>query len=391
MPTTEQTITCPKCGTQFPLSEAYSRQMKEALAEAIRHAELESAEKLEAEKKHIAEAADRKAKEATTLEVQDLKEQLKEKDEKVAEFGRQELGLRKQQRELKEKTESLELEMARKMDEFRDKIIEEAQKKADEDYRLKGLEKDKKISDMTAQIEELKRKAEQGSQQTQGEVVELELESFLKSTFPLDEIVPVGKGVTGADVIQTVKNQLGQTCGTIIWESKQTKAWTEGWVTKLKDDQRTAKADIAIIMTAVLPKQVDSFGPYNGVWVTDYASAIGLATALRTGLEEVAMARLSAVGKNEKMEAIYNYLAGTEFRQKVEAIVEAFKMMQEDLDKEKKSTIAYWAKREKQIERVVFNTASMYGDLQGIIGASLPQIEALEMKELPEGDTESAL
>jgi len=365
--------------------------MKEALAEAIRHAELESAEKLEAEKKHIAEAADRKAKEATTLEVQDLKEQLKEKDEKVAEFGRQELGLRKQQRELKEKTESLELEMARKMDEFRDKIIEEAQKKADEDYRLKGLEKDKKISDMTAQIEELKRKAEQGSQQTQGEVVELELESFLKSTFPLDEIVPVGKGVTGADVIQTVKNQLGQTCGTIIWESKQTKAWTEGWVTKLKDDQRTAKADIAIIMTAVLPKQVDSFGPYNGVWVTDYASAIGLATALRTGLEEVAMARLSAVGKNEKMEAIYNYLAGTEFRQKVEAIVEAFKMMQEDLDKEKKSTIAYWAKREKQIERVVFNTASMYGDLQGIIGASLPQIEALEMKELPEGDTESAL
>jgi hypothetical protein len=181
---------------------------------------------------------------------------------------------------------------------------------------------------------------------------------------------------------------MGQTCGTIIWESKQTKAWTEGWVAKLKDDQRAAKADIAIITSHVLPKDVCGFGPYSGIWVTDYTSAIALAVALRASLEQVAMAKLSAVGKNEKMDAIYNYLSGTEFKQKVEGIVEAFTVMKGDLEKEKKSIMAAWAKRDKQIDRVVLNTVGMYGDLQGIIGASLPQIEALEMNELEPGEEE---
>lgn len=385
MSPSEQTITCPKCGTEFPLSEAYSNQMKEEMADAQKRVEKEFGVKLETETRRAADEATKKAAEVTALTIEDMKKQLKEKDEKVKELNEQELELRKQRREFEEKAKSAELEMVRKLDEERCKIAAEAQKKADEDYRLKALEKDKKISDMTTQIEELKRKAEQGSMQTQGEVVELELEEILRATFPLDDIEPVGKGMPGADVVQTVKNKVGQPSGTIIWESKQTKAWTEGWVSKLKDDQRSAKADIAIIMTSVLPSDVEQFGPYKGVWVTDYASAIGLATALRAGLEEVAMAKLSAVGKNEKMEAIYNYMAGTEFRQKIEAIVEAFSSMQQDLNKERRATQAMWAKREKQISRVVENTVMMYGDLQGIIGASLPQIEALEMKELDEG------
>jgi hypothetical protein len=391
MPISAQMIECPHCHKEFPLSEAISKQLEEEMTDAQNRIKQEYEAKMESERKRIAEEAGKKAAEDASLELNDLKEQLKEKDEKVAEFGRQELELRKQQRELKEKTESIELEMARKMDDERDKIKEGALKEVADAHRAKDMENEKKLRDLTTQLEDAQRKLAQGSQQTQGEVVELELEDILRRTFPLDEIEPVPKGVTGADVIQKVKNQVGQVCGLIIWESKQTKAWTEGWVTKLKDDQRTVKADIAIIMTAVLPKQVDGFGPYNGVWVTDYASAIALATALRTGLEEVAMARLSAVGKNEKMEAIYNYLSGTEFKQKVEAIVEAFNSMREDLDKEKAAITKQWSKREMQINRVIVNTVGMYGDLQGIIGASLPQIEALEMKELPEGDAESAL
>lgn len=388
MPAAEQMITCPKCGTQFPLSEAYSKQMKEELAEAIRHAELESAEKLEAEKKHIAEAADRKAKEATSLEVQDLKEQLKEKDEKVKEFDRKELEFLKRKRELDDKVKSVDVEIAHKVEAASAELMTEAQRKADEDYKQKNMENEKVIGDLKKQIEEMKRMAEQGSQQTQGEVVELELEDILRATFPLDSIEPVAKGTPGADVLQVVMNQQGQRCGAILWESKQTKKWVEGWVAKLKDDQRAVKADFAIIRSAVLPKEVQDFSQYNGIWVTDYSSAIGLATALRTGIEEVALARLSAVGKNEKMEAIYNYLAGKEFRQKVEGIVEAFNTMKEDLDKEKVAITKQWSKREMQINRVIVNTVGMYGDLQGIIGASLPQIEALEMEELPEGEAE---
>lgn len=385
MSPSEQTITCPKCGHEFPLSEAYSTQMKEEIAAAKKHFEQESLLQLEAEKKRISEEANKKAKEGAALAMQDLEEQLKEKDEKVEELADQELELRKKQRELEDKAKSAELEMARKLDEERDKIKDAAMKEVADAHRSKDMENDKKLRDLTAQLEDAQRKLAQGSQQTQGEVVELELEEILKATFPLDDIGPVGKGMPGADVIHTVKNKVGQISGKIIWESKQTKAWTESWVAKLKDDQRSAKADIAIIMTSVLPSDVEQFGPYKGVWVTDYASAIGLATALRAGLEEVAMAKLSAVGKNEKMEAIYNYMAGTEFRQKIEAIVEAFSSMQQDLNKERRATKAMWAKREKQISRVVENTVMMYGDLQGIIGASLPQIEALEMKELDEG------
>lgn len=385
MNASKEMIECPFCHKQFALSEALSHQVEEELADARKQVELEYAAKMETEIKRATEAAARTAAEANTAKFQDLEERLKEKTDKVIAGEKKELEFLRLEKDLKEKMQSVDLEVARKVSEERTKVQAEAQKQADDSYKLKSMENDKVIGDLRKQIDEMKRKAEQGSMQTQGEVVELELEEILRSTFPLDEINPVGKGISGADVLQTVRNRAGQTCGSIIWELKQTKAWTEGWVAKLKDDQRAAKADVAIIMTRVLPKDVTGFGPYCGIWVTDYASAISLALALRAGLEEVAVAKLSAVGKNEKMEAIYNYLSGTEFKQKIQGIVEAFTTMKEDLEKEKKSIMTQWAKRDKQIDRVVLNTVGLYGDLQGIIGASLPQIEALEMKELEEG------
>lgn len=264
--------------------------------------------------------------------------------------------------------------------------MEKASKEFEEKYQLKDAEKDKQLNDMKIQIDELKRKAEQGSQQTQGEVLELELENILKASFPHDHIEPVPKGIKGADVLHKVHSPSGQFCGTIVWESKRTKAWSDGWVTKLKADQRSVKGEIAVILTTALPKDVKSFAHINGVWITDYTSMVGLATAIRMGLIEIANTKQVAVGKKEKMEIVYNYLSGSDFKQKVEAIVEAFKDMKEGLEKEKKAFTKIWAKREKQLDLVINNTAGMYGDIHGIIGTSLPEIKLLEIESEDEDD-----
>lgn len=274
--------------------------------------------------------------------------------------------------------------MTKKLDSEREKIRHMTLEKAMEEHRLKDLEKENQISDMRKQIDELKRKSEQGSQQRQGETLELELEDILRNEFPLDHIEPVPKGIRGADVLQKVHNQSG-CCGTIIWESKNAKVWKDSWIAKLKDDQRAVKAEIAVLMTTTLPNDVKNFAHINGAWVTNYTSIVGLATALRINLIQVATTKLASEGKNSKMEILYNYLSGSEFRQKVEAIAEAFVSMKKDLDQEKRAMMRIWSKRDKQIERVINNTATMYGDMQGIIGASMPQIESLELKALPAG------
>jgi hypothetical protein len=248
---------------------------------------------------------------------------------------------------------------------------------------MKALEKDKKIDDLIHQIDDLKRKAEQGSQQTQGEVLELEAETLLKAAFPFDQVEPVSKGVRGADVVQRVVNGAGQACGTIIWEMKRTKAWSEGWLLKLKDDQRAAKADLAVLVTTVLPAAVTNFQNLQGVWVTNHACMIGLAAALRSSLIQVSAAKTAAEGKHEKMEMLYRYLAGNEFKQRVEGIVDAFDSMKKQLDQEKRALMKIWAQREKEIERVVTNTIGMYGDFQGIIGGALPHIKSLELDAEP--------
>ncbi len=231
---------------------------------------------------------------------------------------------------------------------------------------------------MRRQIEDLKRKAEQGSQQLQGEAGEAELEAALRAAFPYDDIVPVAQGVRGADVHQVVIDSRGARCGAILWECKNARNWSDGWIAKLKEDQRTLRADVAVLVTASLPKSCTRFTFVDGVLVTDFSCAAALAAILRSNLLQLAQTRNAAVNKGEKLELLYRYLSGVEFRQRVEAIVEAFERMRDDLEQERRAAERQWAKRAKQIEAVTFNIAGMYGDLQGLVPA-LPSIERLEL------------
>ena len=373
---TKETIKCPDCGAVIELSEAISHDIEVRLKQQYEN-------EIGKTKKAIEEKAKIEAQESLNIKISDLNEQLEEKTKNLKEAQRQELELRKRQRELVEKEEKLELELSRKIDAERQKIIQKTSKEFEETHRLKDAEKDKQLDDMKKQIDELKRKSEQGSQQMQGEVLELELEESLKEEFPFDVIEPVAKGVKGGDIIQTVKTQSGRICGKILWETKRTKNWSESWIQKLKDDQRDAKADLAILASESLPKGLQHFRLISGVWVTDILSAVSLALALRVVLIQVARERVTQVGKKEKMELAYNYLTGQEFRNRVEAIVESFTAMKIDLEAERRAMLKIWAKREKQMERVISNAAGMHGDLQEIAGSSLP---AIKMLELPNDD-----
>jgi hypothetical protein len=413
-------IVCPHCGRDVALDEALSQRIRQQLQKEV-DAELAQKQQLlqqaearvQQEKKRLEErardletetsrrVAEEKAKlkgvlrkeleERSGQVLAQLKGQLEEKERKIATFVETELKLRKEKADLEEARKGLELEVARKIDEERKRIQEEAEKRIAEQYRLKEADKDKVIEDLKRQADEFRRKAEQGSQQLQGEVAELSLEEALRMSFPIDCIEEVPKGIRGADVIHKVCNQMGQPCGTLIWESKRTKAWSDGWVDKLKEDAREVKAEIAILVSTVLPKGLSGFGRVGGVWVCDHSLAVCLAQALRTGLIDVASAKMSASGKNEKMEMLYEYLSGPEFRQQVEGIVEAFTGMREDLDREKRAMEKIWAKREKQIERAVKNMGRMYGSMQGIIGRSLPELDLFDLKAIarPEGGEET--
>ena len=247
------------------------------------------------------------------------------------------------------------------------------------------MEKEQTIAAMQKQIEDLKRRAEQGSQQLQGEVQELALENLLRIKFPLDGIEPVPKGEYGGDILHRVIGISGQIGGTILWETKRTKNWSDTWLSKLREDQRIAKAEVAVIVSHVLPKDVDSFEMVEGIWVTNLRTFLPVAVILRQSLLDLAVARQVSDGQQTKTEMVYQYLTSSRFRHRVEAIVEAFSTMQEDLDKERKVIMKQWAKREEQIMRVMGATVGMYGDLQGIAGKSLQEIEGLELKTLEDG------
>ena len=377
------------------LKELQSREMaiikqQRGLEEKEKSFELDMARKLEVseneirkqfaeEKKLIENNAKKKAEEIYNIDINDLKEQIQEKTGQLKESKEQELALRKRQRELEEKEKNIELELSRKMDTEKRRILDEVSKDIADKHRLKDAEKEKQLSDMRKKIEELQRKAEQSSQQIQGEVLELELEELLGNEFPFDEIAPIAKGVKGGDILQIVKMQSGRVCGKILWETKRTKVWSDSWLQKLKDDQREAKADIPVLVSEALPPDFHHFKQISGVWVSDIPAAISLSFALRTVLLQVARTNVIQEGRKEKMEVVYNYLTGPEFRNRVEAIIESFSAMKTDLESEKRAMQKIWAKREKQIENVVSNTVGMHGDLQGIAGSSLPAIKMLEL------------
>ena len=384
---TEQKIKCPKCGESISIDDVLSHQIEAKYKKEFTEKEEQLKKNLESEvKKKITEQSEeykkqiknQVEKEAET-EKKFLNEQLAEKDRKLKEAQQNEIEIRKEKQKLKDEKDAFELEKTRQLDEERKKIEEEASKKATEAKQSEIDQLNKKLSDATKAKDELARKLEQGSQQTQGEVQEIILEDLLKSEFIHDDISPVPKGVNGADVIQTVKTKAGIECGKIIWESKKTKAWSDGWIKKLKDDQRLVKAEIAVIVSSVLPDDVKGIALRDGVWVCDIKFAISIATALRHSLEAVSREKSMSVGKNEKMEILYSYLTGTEFRQRMEAIVETFYSMNTLRNKEKLYFEKKWAEEEKQIQKVIKNTVGIYGDLSGIV-----QLQKIDLLELPE-------
>lgn len=414
----EPTIICPKCKNEIKLTESLAapliesvrhdyegrlaqkdldiaarektvREREEAVSKAKDAIESQVTERLQTERSKIAADEAKKARLALAndlqqkaKEVTDLQDILKQRDGKLAEAQKAQADLLKKQRELDDAKREVDLTIQKRVQAELDATRQKARKEAEDELKLKVLEKEQTITSMQKQIEDLKRKAEQGSQQLQGEVQELELETVLRTKFPRDTIEPVPKGEHGGDVLHRVIGPLCQPCGTILWESKRTKNWSDGWLAKLRDDQRTAKAEIAVIVTQVLPKGVETFELVDGVWVTQPIAAVPVAVALRQMLVEVAMVRQASEGQQTKMELIYQYLTGPRFRQRVQAIVEAFSSMKEDLDKEKKAILKQWAKREEQIERVMQATVGMYGDFQGIAGKTIQEIEGLEFKVL---------
>ena len=424
---TEPTITCPQCKTEIklteslaaPLIESTRRKFEKQLAQkdsdiaareqAMREKEKQLAKaktkldeqvadqvdaQLKKERIRIAAEEAKKAKHAAatdldqkTREVADLKEVLKSREEKLAEAQNAQAELIKKTRQLDDAKRELDLTVQKRVQEGLDATRRQAKKEAEDEQRLKVAEKEQTIAAMQKQIEDLKRRAEQGSQQLQGEVQELELENLLRNKFPFDAIEPVPKGEFGGDVLHRVVGPGGQSGGTILWEFKRTKNWSDAWLVKLRDDQRTAKAEIAVIVSQVLPKGVETFEMVEGVWVTHPRAALPVAMILRQSLLELALARQVSDGQQTKTEMVYQYLTGPRFRQRVEAIVEAFSTMQEDLDKERKVIMKQWAKREEQIERVMGATVGMYGDLQGIAGKSLQEIEGLDFPALEDGTT----
>lgn len=376
----DNTIACPQCGAEIPFSEAVSHRIREDLAR-----DFES--RLAAKKQQLLAQAKRQAQEKLALEMKDLESRVAEQKKELETARAAELGLRRKQRQLEDQKQALELDVARKLDAERARIREDAGKAAAEAERLKLAEKEKVISDLQREIQNLKQKAEQGSMQLQGEVLELDIEGRLSGQFPGDEIAPVDKGRRGADILQRVLTNTGHDCGTILWETKRTKNWGRDWPAKLKEDQRAAKADLAVIVTQALPPDMCGFGPVDGVWVCDYAMVAPLAVALRQGLISVAVARQAESGRQGKKEQLYEFLTSVEFRQRVEGVVEAFKAMCEDLEAEKRALAKHWGRREKQIEQAILHTAMLYGGIQGIVGENaLPDIAPLQLLPVGEND-----
>jgi hypothetical protein len=418
---TEPTIICPKCNTEIKLNESLAaplieatrlkyeqllakneadvskregaiRLREEAIAKEKASIDDRVAAEVETQRSKIATDEAKKARRVManelgqkTKEIGELQEVLEERDKKLAEAQKAQADLLRKQRELDDAKRELELTVEKRVQAGANATRAAARKEAEEEMKLKVMEKEQTITSMQKQIEELKRRAEQGSQQLQGDVQEVELEALLTSRFDRDTIQRVPKGEHGGDVLQRVVNLLGQECGTILWETKRTKNWSDGWLAKLRNDQRTVKAEISVIVSKALPPGVDAFEFIEGVWVAHPRVAIPVAVALRQTLIDVASARQSSEGQQTKMEMVYDYLTSPRFRHRVQAIVEAFSSMKEDLDKEKKAITKQWAKRDQQIERVMQATVGMYGDLQGIAGKTLQEIEGLEMKALESG------
>ena len=414
----QQTVTCPQCGEQIRLNESlaaplvkeverkYQQQMRQQqdamaarekevndraallarqAAEAEQRVSAQVQTRLEQERKQVIaqeaerakqRVADEMAQQASALQQNEAR--LRELAAKLQTAQQHEAEFLKQKRALDDERRELKLQIEKQVQQELETVRLQAQRQAEEQMQLKVHDKDEAIKALRRQIDELQRKAEQGSQQAQGEVLEIQAEQQLRARFPMDEIAPVPKGEFGGDLLHTVRDQSGQACGSILWEFKRTKAWSEGWLAKLRGDQRAAGAELAVLVTQTLPRDITHFDHMEGIWVSSLGCTLPVAIAMRQALIELSHARRAGQGQETKVQQIYSYLTGPQFRHRVGTIAEKFTDMRADLDQERKFLQKQWAKREKQLELVLEASEGMYGDLQGIAGRSLAEIDALE-------------
>lgn len=414
----EATVTCPKCGIEVRLTESLAAPLVASVRSAyeqrlrVQSAEMEGreqavqaraamlaaeqdnlearvatqlGERLEAERRTIIATESERAR----MQVQDQLESqaatLQEREARLADLNARlktaqdgEAALLRKERELDDARRELTLQVERGVQGGLEEARATARRQAEEALDLKVKEREHTISGLKQQIDDLKRKAEQGSQQAQGEVLELALEQQLRMRFPLDQIEPVAKGEFGGDVLHIVRDHAGQECGSILWELKRTRTWQEAWLSKLRSDQRAAGAEMAVIVSQALPREITHFDHLDGIWISSLSCMMPVAVSLRQALVQIALARRAGEGQETKVQQVYGYLTGPRFRHRVESIVEKFADMQDDLNRERKMMMKQWAKRDEQIRSVIDATAGMYGDLQGIAGKSLGEIDALE-------------
>ncbi len=363
-------------------TELEVRKQRQALEQERQALGLELARRLDEERAKIRTEASQEAQRIHQLALADKDRTLSELNAKLSESRQAELGIRKQRQALEEEKQALDLELVRRLDEERKRIREATQKEESERNRLKFAEKDKVIEDLRKQAEELRRTSEQGSQQLQGEVQERELEGLLRVAFPKDEIEPVATGHSGGDIVQKVVGSNGLVCGTILWESKRTKTWSDGWLTKNKEDQREAKADVGVIVSVALPKDVTRFERRESVWVSSFDCAVPLAIALRQMLQSTALMQLAGQDRAGKTDRTYAYITGQSFKHRVTAVAEAYRSMRDALEKERHFMNRAWARRQKDLDHIAENTAGLYGDLESILCQAMPEIEGLELPQI---------
>ena len=402
-------VTCPNCKHQFSIESALTADIEKEVGEKLKRefnekwkgekakvdeqmrlqkeqVELERKRILEEQtielanrKKEVEEQVKLKLTKENELQIEFYKKQNEENEEKLKALRKLEIEKMEIQQRMKDLENQHELDTKKLLLEKENELKERIGKEADQKNEMRLKEFQKKIDDQNRLIEEMKRKSEQGSMQMQGEVQELALEEMLKQIFPFDDISEVGKGVKGADLIQTVKNGMGQPCGTIVWESKRTKDFQPLWIEKFKADFRQSGGDVGVIVTQAMPKDMEGFGIKEGVYICQFHEARSLALILRQTLIKISEANASQENKGEKMTMLYHYLTGNEFKHQIEAISEGFMSLKTEITREKIAMERLWKEREKQIEKVLINTVGMYGSIKGIAGSAIAEIKGLEI------------
>ena len=395
------TIKCPKCGNEFEPNESIRDQIKKELNQkAIEWQKRKDEEfqlKMDEEKKRIQQQLEENIRRSISLDYENqlrlLAQTNKDNEEKLKEARQQQLELFKKEQELKNREAELELSVQKKLQLERERLSVEIRKLEEQriatietEYRLRMKEMEERLEAQRKLAEEMRRKAEQGSMQLQGEAQELALEEMLQTAFPFDLILEVGKGVRGADCIQIVRSNFGQECGKIIYESKRTNAFSNEWVEKLKTDMRSQGAEIAVIVTKTMPKDMDCFGIKDGVWVCDFSEVKALASVLREGVIRVFNTAKSNENKGDKMHLLYGYLTSSEFAEQWKAIREGFLAMKLSIQRERESMERLWKAREKQLEKVLLNAAHIRGSIEGIAG-----MDAVDLNLLENGEEDDSL